>query len=190
MNKTKDFNIDLNIKNWFISDEFCCSIHISPNKRKHDDIIQILRDFVHSKLNKYLIGSQFRKLQREEQINLVWFEEGNDIFNSQISGYYTANSYIRKELRMKSTEVQRHYHILVRTPELIKNTKHIGIEFGNNISNLIEIQLRRIILEFNNHNSNKLDVVVRNNHEYDKSQQYYVTKEFSRNDNSDKWGII
>lgn len=190
MNRTIDINLENELRHLFGSDDFCCSIHISSSKYSHDHLLQILRKVVKGKLNKYLIGSNWWKRDTNEIIQLFWFKEGNDIFNSQVRGYYTGSSFIRKELRMKSTEVQRHYHVLVKNTEFIKNTKHCSIDFGNNTSSLVELQLKRIFSEFNSKNDRKLDVRIENNHHYDKSQQYYVTKEFSRNDFSDDWGIV
>lgn len=189
MNRTININTLNEYKHWFGSDDFCCSIHISPSKYSHEQTLEILRKFVKGKLNKYLIGSNWYKRDTNQIIQLFWFKEGNDIFNNQIRGYYSGSSFIMKELRMKSTEVHRHYHVLVKNTDSIKNTKHCSIDFGNNISSLIELQLKRIFSEFNSKNDMKLDVRIENNHHYDKSQQFYVTKELSRNDFGENWGI-
>ena len=183
MNRTIDINTEY--KRFFEKDEFCCSIHISSCKYSHDHLIQILRKFVKGKLNKYLIGSNYWKRDDKELIHLVWFQEGKNINNTQVHGFFNGSSYIKKELRMKSTEVQRHYHVLVKNSDYIKNTKHCSIDMRNDTSTLIELQLRRIFSEFNSKNDRKLDVRIENNHHYDKSQQFYVTKELSRNDFDD-----
>ena len=190
MNRTIDINTFNEYKHWFESDDFCCSIHISSSKYSHEQTLEILRKFVKGKLNKYLIGSNWWKRDTNEIIQLFWFKEGNDIFNSQVRGYFTGSSFIRKELRMKSTEVQRHYHVLVKNSDYIKNTKHCSIDMRNDTPTLIELQLRRIFSEFNSKNDRKLDVRIENNHHYDKSQQNYVTKELSRNDFGENWGIV
>ena len=185
MNRTIDINLENELKHMCSSDDYCCSIHISSSKYSHDHLIQILRKFVKGKLNKYLIGSNYWKRDDNELIHLVWFREGKNIFNSQVRGYYTGSSFIRKELRMKSTEVQRHYHVLIRNSDYIKNTKHCSVDFVNDTSSLIQIQLERIFKEFNSKNKRTLDVVIEKNHYYDKSLQNYVTKELSRNDYDD-----
>ena len=190
MNRTIDIKTLNEYKHWFGSDDFCCSIHISSSKYSHEQTLEILRKFVKGKLNKYLIGYDWCKRGTSELIQLFWFKEGNDISNSQVRGYYSGSSFIRKELRMKSTEVQRHYHVLIKKTDIIKKTKFGSIEFGNNTSSLIELQLKRIFSEFNSKNDRKLDVRIENNHHYDKSQQYYVTKELSRNDFGENWGIV
>ena len=117
-------------------------------------------------------------------------KEGNDIHKNQLRGYYSGSSFIRKELRMKSTEVQSHYHVLVRVPEFVKNTTHMNIDFRNDISTLVEIKLRMILGEYFSIYEESLDMQIRNNHQNDKSQQYYVTKEFGNNDFGENWGII
>ena len=196
MNRTIDINLENEFRHLFASDDFCCSIHISSSKYSHYHLLQILKKVVKGKLNKYLIGRNWTKRDDNELIHLVWFREGKDIFNSQVRGFHIGSSFIRKELRMKSTEVQRHYHVLVRNSDYIKNTKHCSIDMRNDTSTLIELQLRRIFSEFNSKNDRKLDVRIENNHHYDKSQQNYVTKD-SRNifiDNkkidSDNWGFM
>ena len=190
MDRTMNIKIKENYKQWFSGDEFCCSIHISPSKRKHDDVIRLLDKFICSRLNKYLCGSLWKKREYSEQIHFVWFKEGSDIHKNQLRGYYSGSSFIRKELRMKSTEVQSHYHVLVRVPEFVKNTTHMNIDFRNDISTLVEIKLRMILGEYFSIYEESLDMQIRNNHQNDKSQQYYVTKEFGNNDFGENWGII
>ena len=190
MNRTIDINLENGLRHWFDSDDYCCSIHIASSKYSHYHLLQILRKVVKGKLNRYLIGRNWWKRDDNELIDLVWFREGKNIFNSQVRGFYTGSSFIRKELRMKSTEVQRHYHVLIKKTDIIKKTKFGSIEFGNNTSSLIELQLKRIFSEFNSKYDRKLDVRIENNHHYDKSQQYYVTKELSRNDFGENWGIV
>ena len=190
MNRKIDINYENALRLWFDSDDYCCSIHIASSKYPHYHLLQILRKVVKGKLNKYLIGYDWWKRDTSELIQLFWFKEGKDIFNSQVRGYYTGSSFIRKELRMKSTEVQRHYHVLIKNTDIIKKTKFGSIEMRNDTPTLIELQLRRIFSEFNSKNDRKLDVRIENNHHYDKSQQNYVTKELSRNDFGEKWGIV
>ena len=118
----------------------------------------------HQTLHLYLIGSNWWKRDNNELIHLVWFREGNDIFNSQIRGYYSGRSFIREELGIKSTGVKRHFHVFVRKSEYIKNTKHGFFDYRNDISTLIELQLIRIFNEFNSKNERTLDVKIENNH--------------------------
>ena len=152
MNRTIDIKTLNEYKHWFGSDDFCCSIHISSSKYSHEQTLEILRKFVKGKLNKYLIGYDWCKRDTSELIQLFWFKEGNDISNSQVRGYYSGSSFIRKELRMKSTEVQRHYHVLIKNTDIIKKTKFGSIEMRNDTPTLIELQLRRIFSEFNSKN--------------------------------------
>lgn len=179
-------------KDWFSSDNFCCSMHISPSKKSHNDVIQLLDKFISSRLNKYLCGSLWRKLERKKQMNLFWFKEGSDIHNVQVRGYHRGSSFIRKELRMKSTEVQRHYHVLVRAPESVKNSKQNNYYYDlcHDLPTLVELTLKRIIKEYNSQYDDFLDIKIRNNRHDDKSQQYYATKEFGRNDCGENWGVI
>ena len=177
------------LKEWLRGDEFAVTIHIASSHRSHDAMLELLRKFVLAKLRRYVQGSLWRKkYDHVDLIQMVWVQEGTDIYNSQVRGFFKGSSYIKKNLRMKSTEVQRHYHVLVRLPKHIKNTKLNGVEMWK--EHLVVQQLRRIINEYYKKYNEKLDWEIENNHYYDKSQQSYVTKGISVSNSSDSWGFV
>ena len=183
------------VRDWFSEDDFCVSIHMSPSGYSQELILEAMSKFVKARLNKYLMGqSYWKKLAGDngKLIHFAWFKEGIDIRNSDTFGYHNQRVTVRHELKMKQSEVESHYHFLVRRPQRLKNTEYAGINFGTDYSSLIEVTLGRIFKEFHWREdfSMKFDVVIKNANDYDKSQQYYACKEFGINDFEDSWGIL
>lgn len=182
-------------KDWFSEDDFCVSIHMSPSRYSQELILEAMSKFVKGRLNKYLMGQSYWKKWSEDNaklIHFVWFKEGRDIRNSDTKGFHNQRVTVNHKFKMKQSEVESHYHFLVRRPQRLKNTEYLGINFGTDYSSLIEVTLRRIFREFNWREdfSMKFDVVIKNANDYDKSQQYYACKEFGINDFEDSWGIL
>lgn len=182
-------------KDWFSEDDFCVSIHMSPSGYSQELILEAMSKFVKGRLNKYLMGQSYWKKWSEDNgklIHILWFKEGRDIRNSDTTGFHNQRVIISDKFKMKLSEVESHYHFLVRRPQRLKNTEYAGVNFGTDYSSLIEVTLRRIFREFNWREdfSMKFDVVITNAHDYDKSQQFYASKQFGINDFEDSWGIL
>ena len=183
------------VRDWFSEDDFCVSIHMSPSRYSQEIILEAMSKFVKGRLNKYLMGQSYWKKWSEDNgklIHICWFKEGVDIRNSHTSGYHNQRVTVHPKFKMKQSEVESHYHFLVRRPQRLKNTEYAGLNFGTDYSSLIEVTLKRIFREFNWREdfSMKFDVVIKNANDYDKSQQQYVTKQFGINDFEDSWGIL
>ena len=183
------------VRDWFSEDDFCVSIHMSPSRYSQEIILEAMSKFVKGRLNKYLMGQSYWKKWSEDNgklIHFVWFKEGRDMRNSDTTGFHNQRVTISDKFKMKQSEVESHYHFLVRRPQRLKNTEYAGLNFGTDYSSLIEVTLRRIFREFNWREdfSMKFDVVIKNANDYDKSQQQYVTKQFGINDFENSWGIL
>ena len=207
MNSSLENQAAQGLKSWVRDDSFVCAIHISSGDYSQEFIIEVLGKYVKAKLNKYLVGRQWKKLHNSNHLQIFWFKEGVDIRNKSDKGYFIGSGYINKEVRLKSTDVQSHYHCLVKCGVDVKNTKIMGVDFKNDIANLVELTLKQIFKEYAYSRAEKtlkyrqqylrqfndqkriekqreiiaafaLDVKIRNCHEDDFAQQSYALKEF------------
>ena len=197
MNSSLEDQAAQGLKRWVRDDSFVCAIHISSGGYSQEFIIDVLGKFVKAKLNKYLVGRKWTKLHNSNHLQIFWFKEGVDISNKSVKGYFNGSSYIKKAIRLKSTDVQSHYHCLVKCEVDVKNTKIMGIDFKNDIANLVELTLKQIFKEYRYaHADHALDVKIRNCHEDDFAQQSYALKEFKANEGAfykgkdSLWGIL
>ena len=196
MNSSLEDQAAQRLKSWVRDDSFVCAIHISSGSYSHEFITQVLGKYVKAKLNKYLVGRRWKKLHNRNHLQIFWFKEGVDISNRSVKGYFNGSGYIKKEVRLKSTDVQSHYHCLVKCGVDLKNTKIMGTDFKHDVANLVELTLRQIFKEYRDtHNEHALDVKIRNCHEDDFAQQSYALKEFRASEGAftkgkDSWGIL
>ena len=197
MNSSLENQAAQGLKSWVRDDSFVCAIHISSGDYSQEFIIEVLGKYVKAKLNKYLVGSKWKKLHNSNHLQIFWVKEGVDIRNRSVEGFFIGAGYINKKVRMKSTDVQSHYHCLVKCGVDVKNTKIMGIDLKNDIANLVELTLKQIFKEYKYaHNGHALDVKIRNCHEDDFAQQSYALKEVKASDgafNKGKdslWGIL
>lgn len=216
MNSSLENQAIQRLKSWVRDDSFVCAIHISSGRYSQELMLEVLGKFVKAKLNKYLVGRRWRKLHNSNHLQIVWVKEGVDISNTSVKGYFNGSGYINKKVRLKSTDVQSHYHCLVKCGVDLKNTRRMGIDFKHDVANLVELTLLQIFSEYQYARAQEeltgredelkkldehrrrlkingikkkkyLDIELRNCHEDDFAQQSYVMKAL---DKDSDWGIL
>ena len=164
-------------REYFGRDDYALAMTITAPSIKQEILTEILSKFVRSKLNKYLIGTNWRKKSQAELFQIVVFPEGVNLTKESHRGFFKGRSYVRPELRTKSTDCQRHYHCLIRIPKDVKNHIHYSLNLKHDIPTLTELTVNRIFLEYSRkYPERRLDLRVEQCASADLHQQHYVTK--------------
>ena len=126
-------------REYFGRDDYALAMTITAPSIKQEILTEILSKFVRSKLNKYLIGTNWRKKSQAELFQIVVFPEGVNLAKESHRGFFKGSYYVRPELRTKSTDCQRHYHCLIRVPTEVKNNFHYSQNVKHDIPTLTEL---------------------------------------------------
>ena len=164
-------------REYFGRDEYALAVTITAPSIKQEILTEILSKFVRAKLNKYLIGTNWRKKSQAELFQIVVFPEGITVTKESHRGFFKGSFYVRPELRTKSTDCQRHYHCLIKVPKEVKNNFHYSLNLKQDIPTLTELTLNRIFLEYSKkYPERRLDLRVEQCASADLHQQHYATK--------------
>ena len=165
------------VREYFGRDDYSLAMTITSPSIRQEILTEILSKFVRSKLNKYLIGTNWRKKSQEELFQIVVFPEGVTLSKESHRGYFKGRSYVRPELRTKSTDCQRHYHYLIKVPKEVENNFHYSLNLKHDIPTLTELTVNRIFLEYSRkYPERRLDLRVEQCASADLHQQHYATK--------------
>jgi len=165
------------VREYFGRDDYSLAMTITAPSIKQEILTEILSKFVRSKLNKYLIGTNWRKKSQEELFQIVVFPEGVTLAKESHRGFCKGSSYVRPELRTKSIDCQRHYHCLIGVPEKVKNHFYYSLNLKQDLPTLTELTLNIIFLEYSRkYPERPLDIRVEQCASADLHQQHYATK--------------
>ena len=170
-------------REYFGRDEYALAVTITAPSIKQEILTEILSKFVRAKLNKYLIGTNWRKKSQAELFQIVVFPEGVTVTKESHRGFFKGSFYVRPELRTKSTDCQRHYHCLIRVPKEVKNNFHNSLNLKQDIPTLTELTLNRIFIEYSReYPQRSLDIRIEQCASADLHHQYYSSKNLKLDD--------
>ena len=170
-------------REYFGRDEYSLAMTITAPSIKQEILTEILSKFVRSKLNKYLIGTNWQKKSQAELFQIAVFPEGVTLAKESHRGFYKGSSYVRPELRTKSTDCQRHYHCLIRVPKEVKNNFHYSLNLKHDIPTLTELTLNKILNEYSRQYPERcLDIRIEQTASADLHHQHYSTKNLKLDD--------